>query len=189
MVVWQRTIAEFQAMLSQARRVPRRSHDRDGQRRVGPPGALDRSAYPAGRRLVLVLSDCVGQAWADGTVLRLARGRCQGRAGRDRADVARAAVERLRSAVRAGQDQGQEPRRGGAADGRPGRRSRGRRRRSADPRARAGRALAWPVGWRAGPAWWASQPPAWRFIPERRLARFSSMIPGPRTRGSRCSGR
>ena len=31
-----------------------------------PPGALDRSAYPAGRRLVLVLSDCVGQAGSTG---------------------------------------------------------------------------------------------------------------------------
>jgi tetratricopeptide (TPR) repeat protein len=67
MTVWRHTIAEFQALLAQVAAF-RDIHvvviNADQPTTVGAlPG-------PASRRLVLMLSDCVGRAWSEGSLLR-----------------------------------------------------------------------------------------------------------------------
>jgi tetratricopeptide (TPR) repeat protein len=67
MMVWRSTIAEFYAVLTQLaafRDIRVVGMDTD----AWSAGGLSGSADLPSRRLVLVLSDCVGQAWADGTV-------------------------------------------------------------------------------------------------------------------------
>ncbi|WP_158849944.1 FxSxx-COOH system tetratricopeptide repeat protein [Saccharothrix deserti] len=79
MVVWERTITEFRAVLRQLgafRDVRTWRFDGDTGRgvRMALHGATDSAQHrprelldPTGRRLVLVVSDCVGEAWSNGT--------------------------------------------------------------------------------------------------------------------------
>jgi tetratricopeptide (TPR) repeat protein len=67
MMVWRQTVAEFLAVLTQTaafRDIRVAVIDTD-QEAVIPP-----VTGPLGRRLVLVLSDCVGRAWTEGSLLR-----------------------------------------------------------------------------------------------------------------------
>jgi tetratricopeptide (TPR) repeat protein len=68
MVVWQHTVAEFQALLTQLAAF--RAIGAVDMNSDEVPGIPDRRTESADRRLVLVLSDCVGRAWTDGNVLR-----------------------------------------------------------------------------------------------------------------------
>lgn len=69
MVVWERTILEFRALLTQLGafrdiRVVLMNTDR-------APVIPGHYLNPGGRRLVLVLSDCVGRAWTEGNLLEI----------------------------------------------------------------------------------------------------------------------
>jgi hypothetical protein len=77
MRVWRRTVKEFQALLEHLgafRDVRIWRMNTDGDRPLSPvPGSGSgrdpaQLVDPTGRRIVLVVSDCIGRAWQDGTM-------------------------------------------------------------------------------------------------------------------------